>query len=120
MDNKYLRKLKWAVFTIIDRATQDDRKSKVKVSGAFSYPSNAEEFIKTLPTDHNGMFLILTIWSGSKSFIILSRILTRNTVITQYFMLKMEISQLTKKTNSAICFIFGQIQKLEGLTCFEN
>lgn len=52
MDNKYLRKLKWAVFTIIDRATQDDRKSKVKVSGAFSYPSNAEEFIKTLPTDH--------------------------------------------------------------------
>lgn len=34
---------------MIDRTTQDDRKSKVSVSGAFSYPSNAEEFIKTLP-----------------------------------------------------------------------
>lgn len=52
MYNKYLRNIKWAVFTIIDRATQDDRKSKVKVSGAFSCPSNAEEFIKTLPTGH--------------------------------------------------------------------
>lgn len=34
---------------MIDRTTQDDHKSKVSVSGAFNYPSNAEEFIKTLP-----------------------------------------------------------------------
>lgn len=57
MYNKYLRNIKWAVFTIIDRATQDDRKSKVKVSGAFSCPSNAEEFIKTLPTGHKWYIL---------------------------------------------------------------
>ena len=49
MKKDYKKLLDCAVFTMIDRATQDDRKSKVKVSGAFSYPSNAEEFIKTLP-----------------------------------------------------------------------
>lgn len=52
MKKDYLSKLNWAVFTMIDRTTQDDRRSKVSVSGAFNYPSNAEEFIKTLPTGH--------------------------------------------------------------------
>lgn len=42
---------------MIDRKTQDDHKSKVKVSGAFGYPSNAEEFIKTLPADHKWYIL---------------------------------------------------------------
>lgn len=87
MYNKYLRNIKWAVFTIIDRATQDDRKSKVKVSGAFSCPSNAEEFIKTLPTGHNGMFLILTVWNALKNFTIMFRILMSNMEIMQYFIL---------------------------------
>lgn len=49
MANKYLNRLNWAVFTMIDRTTQDDKKSKISVAGAFSYPCNAEEFIKTLP-----------------------------------------------------------------------
>ena len=44
---------------MIDRTTQDDHKSKVSVSGAFSYPSNAEEFIKTLPTNHKWYVLDL-------------------------------------------------------------
>lgn len=52
MRKDYLSKLNWAVFTMIDRTTQDDRRSKVSVSGAFSYQSNAEDFIKTLPTGH--------------------------------------------------------------------
>lgn len=52
MKKDYLSKLNWAVFTMIDRTTQDDRKSKVSVSGAFHFPSNAEDFIKTLPTGH--------------------------------------------------------------------
>lgn len=57
MKKDYLSKLNWAVFTMIDRTTQDDRKSKVSVSGASNYPSNAEEFIKTLPAGHKWYIL---------------------------------------------------------------
>jgi hypothetical protein len=57
--SKYLNELNWVVFTMIDRTTQDDRKSKVSVAGAFSYPSNAEEFIKTLPAGHKWYVLDL-------------------------------------------------------------
>lgn len=37
---------------MIDRTTQDDKKSKITVSGLLSYPENAENFIKTLPAEH--------------------------------------------------------------------
>lgn len=36
---------------MINRSTQYDHKSKIKVSGLFAYPVNAEDFIKTLPSD---------------------------------------------------------------------
>lgn len=57
MNKDYLSKLNWAVFTMIDRSTQDDQKSKINVAGAFSYPSNAEDFIKTLPAGHKWYIL---------------------------------------------------------------
>lgn len=57
MANKYLNRLNWAVFTMIDRTTQDDKKSKITVSGLFSYPENAEDFIKALPADHKWYIL---------------------------------------------------------------
>lgn len=57
MANKYLNRLNWAVFTMIDRTTQDDKKSKITVSGLFSYPENAENFIKTLPPGHKWYML---------------------------------------------------------------
>lgn len=57
MKKDYLSKLNWAVFTMIDRSTQDDLKSKISVAGAFSYPSNAEDFIKTLPAGHKWYIL---------------------------------------------------------------
>lgn len=57
MANKYLNRLNCAVFTMIDRTTQDDKKSKITVSGLFSYPENAENFIKTLPTGHKWYML---------------------------------------------------------------
>lgn len=57
MANKYLNRLNWAVFTMIDRTTQDDKKSKITVSGLFSYPENAENFIKTLPAGHKWYML---------------------------------------------------------------
>ena len=57
MANKYTKYLSWAVFAMIDRSTQDDQKSKISVAGAFSYPSNAEDFIETLPTGHKWYIL---------------------------------------------------------------
>ena len=57
MANKYLNRLNCAVFTMIDRTTQDDKKSKITVSGLFSYPENAENFIKTLPAGHKWYML---------------------------------------------------------------
>ena len=39
----YTKFLKWAVVTMIDRSTQDDRKSKVNVEALFSSPVQAED-----------------------------------------------------------------------------
>lgn len=58
-NNKYTKYLSWAVFTMIDRTTQDDHKSKVYVSGVFGFPSNAEEFTNVLPTGHKWYVLNL-------------------------------------------------------------
>lgn len=57
MKKDYLSKFDCAVFTMIDRSTQDDQKSKINVVGAFSCPSNAEDFMKTLPTGHKWYIL---------------------------------------------------------------
>lgn len=59
MNKDYLNKLNWAVFTMIDRSTQDDRRSKISVAGLFAYPANAEDFIKTLPSGHEWYILDL-------------------------------------------------------------
>lgn len=39
----YTKFMKWAVITMIDRSTQDDRKSKVNVEALFSSPVQAED-----------------------------------------------------------------------------
>ena len=39
----YTKFMKWAVITMIDRSTQDDRKSKVNVEALFSSPTQAED-----------------------------------------------------------------------------
>lgn len=44
---------------MIDRSTQDDRRSKISVAGLFAYPANAEDFIKTLPSEHEWYILDL-------------------------------------------------------------
>lgn len=59
MNKDYLSKLNWAVFTMFDRSTQDDRRSKISVAGLFAYPANAEDFIKTLPSEHKWYILDL-------------------------------------------------------------
>ena len=59
MENKYTKYLDWAVFAMIDRSTQDDHRSKISVAGLFAYPANAEDFIKTLPSEHKWYMLDL-------------------------------------------------------------
>lgn len=59
MANKYTKYLSWAVFAMIDRSTQDDHRSKISVAGLFAYPANAEDFIKTLPSEHEWHILDL-------------------------------------------------------------
>lgn len=39
----YTKFMKWAVITMIDRSTQDDKKSKVKVEALFNSPVQAED-----------------------------------------------------------------------------
>lgn len=43
MKKRYLKLMEWVVFTMIDRSTQDDHKSKVHVSAIFSNPIDAKE-----------------------------------------------------------------------------
>ncbi|MCU6748019.1 hypothetical protein OCV51_10210 [Faecalicatena acetigenes] len=46
----YTKFMNWAVVTMIDRSTQDDRKSKIYVSAIFDNPIIAEDvYIKNLP-----------------------------------------------------------------------
>lgn len=40
---EYTRFMNWAVVTMIDRKTQDDRKSKINVEALFSNPMQAED-----------------------------------------------------------------------------
>lgn len=42
---------------MIDRTTQDDKKSKISVAGVFGHPCSAENFIKTLPAGHKWYML---------------------------------------------------------------
>lgn len=45
----YTKFMKWAVFSMIDRSTQDDRKSKIQIGGLFANPVVAEySFIPNL------------------------------------------------------------------------
>ena len=53
---------KWAVAYKIDKATQDDRKTKINIAALFNYPSNAEEFINNcLPGETKEKFFIIDI-----------------------------------------------------------
>lgn len=58
----YTRFMKWAVAYKIDKNTQDDRKTKIRVVAMFSTPINAEDFInKCLPDGTKERFFIIDI-----------------------------------------------------------
>lgn len=51
---------KWAVAHKIDKRTQDDRKTKIRVVASFNNPINAEDFInKCLPEETKEDFFII-------------------------------------------------------------
>ena len=53
---------KWVVAHKIDKETQDDRKTKIRVVALFNTPSNAEDFIeKCLPEETKERFFIIDI-----------------------------------------------------------
>ena len=60
MSNKeYISNLKWAVFTMVDRSTQNDNRSKVNVSGLFTSPTVAEDsFIPNLPNQEIKRYIL--------------------------------------------------------------
>ena len=53
-------KCKWVVAHKIDKNTQDDRKTKIRVVALFENPINAEDFInKCLPAETKDSFFII-------------------------------------------------------------
>lgn len=58
----YTRFMKWAVAHKIDKETQDDRKTKIRVVAMFDTPCNAEDFINNcLPDGTKERFFIIDI-----------------------------------------------------------
>lgn len=56
---KYLKNMNWAVVNMIDRRTQDDRRSKIHVSGLFENPIVAEDsFLPNLPNPETKRYLL--------------------------------------------------------------
>lgn len=60
MSNKeYISNLKWAVFTMVDRSTQDDYRSKVNACALFSNPTVAEDYlIPNLPNQEVKRYIL--------------------------------------------------------------
>lgn len=55
----YAKFMKWAVFSMIDRSTQDDHKSKIQITGLFENPVVAEDsFIPNLPNKDLRRYLL--------------------------------------------------------------
>lgn len=58
-NEKYIANLQWAVFTMVDRSTQDDRRSKIHMCGLFYNPTVAEDyFIPNLPNSENKRYIL--------------------------------------------------------------
>ena len=53
--------LNWAVGYIIPAETQDDGKNKIQIVACFNYPTNAENFIDTLPQENKNRFFVTRI-----------------------------------------------------------
>ena len=53
---------KWAVAYKIDKNTQDDRETKIRVTGLFDTPVNAEDFVNNcLPKETKNRWFIIDI-----------------------------------------------------------
>lgn len=55
----YTKMMRWAVVNMIDRSTQDDRKSKIQIAGLFENPIVAEDsFLPHLPNQDVKRYLL--------------------------------------------------------------
>lgn len=55
----YIKDLTWAVVSVIDRSTQDDHKSKIKIAGLFANPVVAQDsFITYLPNKEYKRYIV--------------------------------------------------------------
>lgn len=55
----YTKMMKWAVITMVDRITQDDKKSKIQIAGLFENPIVAEDsFMPYLPNKEVKRYLL--------------------------------------------------------------
>lgn len=55
----YTKMMRWAVVSMIDRSTQDDKKSKIQIAGLFENPIVAEEsFMPYLPNKEIKRYLL--------------------------------------------------------------
>lgn len=66
----YTKFMKWAVVYFIDRSTQDDKKSKLKVEALFSSAAQAEDKEMT----QSVIFCISMIWNDLKRSTTICRI----------------------------------------------
>lgn len=58
-NEKYITNLQWAVFTMIDRTTQDDYRSKVNACALFSNPTVAKDYlIPNLPNQEVKRYIL--------------------------------------------------------------
>lgn len=59
MKKDYTKMIRWAVVSMIDRSTQDDRRSKIQIAGLFENPIVAEDsFIPYLPNKEVKRYLL--------------------------------------------------------------
>lgn len=55
----YTKMMRWAVVSMIDRSTQDDKKSKIQIAGLFENPIVAEDsFMPYLPNKEIKRYLL--------------------------------------------------------------
>lgn len=59
MKKDYLQNMKWALVYVIDRSTQDDRRSKAVVEALFSSPAQAEDNYKIRNTENKRYLLFV-------------------------------------------------------------
>ena len=80
----YTKFMSYALFTLIDRKTQDDGKSKIKVEALFSHPCQTDNY--NAPNKEIKRYLLRwKTWKSSNVFITSFKTSMKNTEKKQFF-----------------------------------